>query len=164
MALLRRRPSLHASSSAIRLTREPRAGHCSRNPRADAGSIAAFVAGVGTGAPSPASPARCAQELGKRVKIVAVERQQRRAQRQPAWNDGIQGSARLRARSLGARLIDEVVEAPTGCERMARGWRARRAARRSSSGANVHAACEVASRLGWQRRPISCDSGERYWF
>jgi cysteine synthase A len=86
----------------------------------------------------------------------------------PPGMHGIQGlGAGFVPQILDRSVIDEVVEVTDiAAERMAR-----RLAREEgllvgpSSGANVHAACEVAARIGGGNVvTILCDSGERYLF
>jgi cysteine synthase len=133
------------------------------------GRIAAFVAGVGTGGTVSGVGRVLKKKLGKEVRIVAVE---------PAGSAVLSGKApgMHGIQGLGAgfvpeivdrSVIDEVVEvSDVAAERMAR-----RLAREEgllvgpSSGANVHAACDVAQRLGEGTVvTIIADSGERYLF
>ena len=133
------------------------------------GSLAGFVAGVGTGGTITGVSRTLRKKLGAKVKVFAVE---------PA------GSAVLSGKSpgmhgiqgLGAGFVPEILErsafdkiievSDVAAERMAR-----RLAREEgllvgpSSGANVHAALEVANELGSGNVvTILCDSGERYLF
>jgi cysteine synthase A len=133
------------------------------------GNIAAFVAGVGTGGTITGVARALRKELGKRVKIVAVEPANSAVlSGKPPGMHGIQGlGAGFVPDILDRSVIDEVVEVTdVAAERMAR-----RLAREEgllvgpSSGANVHAACEVAARIGGGNVvTILCDSGERYLF
>jgi cysteine synthase A len=134
-----------------------------------AGNIAAFVAGVGTGGTITGVGRALRKELGKRVKIVAVEPANSAVlSGKPPGMHGIQGlGAGFVPDIVDRAVIDEVVEVTdVAAERMAR-----RLAREEgllvgpSSGANVHAACEVAARIGGGNVvTILCDSGERYLF
>jgi len=133
------------------------------------GEIAAFVAGVGTGGTITGVGRALRAGLGKRVRLVAVEPANSAVlSGKPPGMHGIQGlGAGFVPEILDRSLIDEVVEvSDVAAERMAR-----RLAREEgllvgpSSGANVHAACEVAARLGQGTVvTILCDSGERYLF
>jgi cysteine synthase A len=131
-------------------------------------TMTAFVTGVGTGGTLTGCGRVIRATLGTRVRIVAVE---------PA------GSAVLSGRSPGAHgiqglgagfvppifdrsLVDEVaLVTDVAAERMAR-----RLAREEgllvgpSSGANVHAAVEIAKRTEGTIVTILPDSGERYLF
>lgn len=133
------------------------------------GEIAAFVAGVGTGG----TLTGVAQVLKARIpslKAVAVEPAGSAVlSGKPAGMHGIQGlGAGFVPSILDRTLIDEIVTvSDVAAERMAR-----RLAREEgllvgpSSGANVHGAHEVATRLppGSNVVTILCDSGERYLF
>jgi cysteine synthase len=129
----------------------------------------AFVAGVGTGGTITGVGLVMRKRFGKAVRIVAVEPANSAvlSGKGPGMH-GIQGlGAGFVPEILDRSVIDEVVEvSDVAAERMAR-----RLAREEgllvgpSSGANVHAACEVASRLGAGNVvTILCDSGERYLF
>ena len=133
------------------------------------GNIAAFVAGVGTSGTITGVARTLRAALGKQVRIVAVEPQNSAVLggKAPGMH-GIQGlGAGFVPEIFDRSLVDEIVEvSDVTAERMAR-----RLAREEgllvgpSSGANVHAACEVASRLGTGNVvTILCDSGERYLF
>jgi cysteine synthase len=133
------------------------------------GQIAAFVAGVGTGGSITGVGHVLRQRFGKEVKIVAVEPANSAvlSGKSPGMH-GIQGlGAGFVPKLLDRSVVDEVIEVTdVAAERMAR-----RLAREEgllvgpSSGANVHAACEVAARLGSGNVvTILCDSGERYLF
>jgi cysteine synthase A len=133
------------------------------------GSIAAFVAGVGTGGTLTGVGRVLRERFGHNVRIVAVE---------PAGSavlsgkgpgmHGIQGlGAGFIPEILDRSLLDEIVTvSDVAAERIVR-----RLAREEgllvgpSSGANVHAALEVATKLGRGNVvTILCDSGERYLF
>jgi cysteine synthase len=130
------------------------------------GAIAAFVAGVGTGGTLTGCGRVLRERLGGEVRIVAVE---------PAGSavlsggepglHGLQGlGAGFVPKVLDRALIDEVIAVTdVAAERMAR-----RLAREEglllgpSSGANVHAAVDVARRVKGTVVTVLCDSGERY--
>lgn len=131
--------------------------------------IAAFVAGVGTGGTITGVGRVLRKRLGKKVRIVAVEPSNSAVlSGKPAGMHGIQGlGAGFVPKIVDRSLIDQIVEvSDVAAERMAR-----RLAREEgllvgpSSGANVHAACEVAAELGQGNVvTVLCDSGERYLF
>jgi len=133
------------------------------------GNIAAFVAGVGTGGTISGVGKVLKQELGSKVRIIAVEPANSAVlSGKPPGMHGIQGlGAGFVPEILARNLIDEVIAVTdVSAERMAR-----RLAREEgllvgpSSGANVHAACEAASKLGEGNVvTVLCDSGERYLF
>jgi cysteine synthase len=134
------------------------------------GKIAAFVSGVGTGGTLTGVGRVLKKELGDKVLIVAVEPAASAVlSGQPAGMHGIQGLGAgfvppILDRSLFAKVITVT---DVAAERMAR-----RLAREAgllvgpSSGANVHAASEIAKRFkdGAQVVTVLCDSGERYLF
>ncbi len=133
------------------------------------GSVAAFVAGVGTGGTLTGVGRVLRARLTDKVRIVAVEPANSAvlSGKAPGMH-GIQGlGAGFVPDILDRSLIDEVVAvSDVAAERMAR-----RLAREEgllvgpSSGANVHAACEIAARLGSGNVvTVLCDSGERYLF
>ncbi|MEO7096487.1 MAG: cysteine synthase A [Polyangiales bacterium] len=136
--------------------------------RQTGGKLAAFVAGVGTGG-TITGVGRVLREKVPSVKIYAVE---------PAGSavlaggasglHGIQGlGAGFVPNNFERGVVDEVLAVnDVAAERMAR-----KLAREEgllvgpSAGANVHAAVEVAKKLGQGRVvTILCDSGERYLF
>jgi len=133
------------------------------------GELAVFVAGVGTGGTITGVGRVLRKRFGKSVRIVAVEPAASAVlSGKAAGVHGIQGlGAGFVPNILERGLIDEVVEvSDVAAERMAR-----RLAREEgllvgpSSGANVHAACEVAARTDSGKVvTILCDSGERYLF
>jgi cysteine synthase A len=133
------------------------------------GEVAAFVAGVGTGGTVSGVGRALRAKLGSSVKIVAVEPAASAVlSGKPPGMHGIQGlGAGFVPEVLDRSVIDEVVTvSDVAAERMAR-----RLAREEgllvgpSSGANLHAAVEVAARLGAGKVvTILCDSGERYLF
>ena len=108
-------------------------------------------------------------KLGSAVKVFAVEPANSAVlSGKPAGMHGIQGlGAGFVPQIVDRSIIDNVLEVTdVAAERMAR-----RLAREEgllvgpSSGANVHAACEVAAQLkGGNVVTILCDSGERYLF
>jgi cysteine synthase A len=132
------------------------------------GSVAAFVAGVGTGGTVTGVGRVLKAELSD-VRIVAVEPSASAvlSGKAPGMH-GIQGlGAGFVPEILDALLIDQVVQvSDVAAERMAR-----RLAREEgllvgpSSGANVHGALEVATGLSSGNVvTVLCDSGERYLF
>lgn len=134
--------------------------------------LAAFVAGVGTGG-TLTGVGRVLERECPHVRIVAVE---------PAKSAVLSGGAPgLHAiQGLGAGFVPNVLDRDVIDEILtvtdvAADKMARRLAREEgllvgpSSGANVHAACEVASRLHAEGAhgpvvTILCDAGERYLF
>jgi cysteine synthase A len=108
------------------------------------------------------------ERLGDKVKVIAVEPAASAvlSGKQPGMH-GIQGlGAGFVPEIVDRSLIDGVVEvSDVAAERMAR-----RLAREEgllvgpSSGANAHAALEVASSVDGNVVTILCDSGERYLF
>ena len=133
------------------------------------GKLDAFVAGVGTGGTITGVGRVLKEELGERMLIVAVEPAASAVlSGQPAGMHGIQGlGAGFVPPILDRRVFSKVVTVTdVAAERMAR-----RLAREAgllvgpSSGANVHAACEIAKRFeGGKVVTVLCDSGERYLF
>jgi cysteine synthase A len=133
------------------------------------GSLAGFVAGVGTGGTITGVSRTLRKKLGTKVKVFAVEPSSSAVlSGKPPGMHGIQGlGAGFVPEILDRSLIDEIVEvSDVAAERMAR-----RLAREEgllvgpSSGANVHAAFEAATKLGSGNVvTILCDSGERYLF
>jgi len=133
------------------------------------GKLEAFVAGVGTGGTISGVGRVLREALGDAILVVAVEPAASAVlSGQPAGMHGIQG--------LGAGFVPPILDrsvfskvmtvTDVAAERMAR-----RMAREvgllvgPSSGANVHAACEVAKRFqSGKVVTILCDSGERYLF
>ena len=130
--------------------------------------LVAFVAGVGTGG-TITGVGRVLKRERPDVLVVAVEPSGSAVlSGKPPGMHGIQGlGAGFVPRILERGVIDQiVVVADVAAERMAR-----RLAREEgllvgpSSGANVHAACELAKKLpGGIVVTILCDSGERYLF
>lgn len=133
------------------------------------GELDAFVAGVGTGGTITGVGQVLREKLGKNVSLVAVEPAASAVlSGKPAGMHGIQGlGAGFVPELLDRKLIDKVIQVTdVAAERMVR-----RLAREEgllvgpSSGANVHAACEVAASLGKGNVvTVLCDSGERYLF
>lgn len=133
------------------------------------GQMVAFVTGVGTGGTITGVARALRAELKEKVRIVAVEPAASAVlSGKPPGMHGIQGLGAGFVPSIVDRsLFDQVVTvSDVAAERMAR-----RLAREEgllvgpSSGANVHAAAEVAASLGSGRVvTILCDSGERYLF
>ncbi|MDF3071020.1 MAG: cysteine synthase [Polyangiaceae bacterium] len=133
------------------------------------GSLAAFVAGVGTGGTITGVSRTLRKKLGKDVKVFGVEPASSAVlSGKPPGMHGIQGlGAGFVPEILDRSLIDKLIEvSDVAAERMAR-----RLAREEgllvgpSAGANVHAALEVANELpGGNVVTILCDSGERYLF
>jgi cysteine synthase A len=130
--------------------------------------LAAFVAGVGTGG-TLTGVGRVLKRERPHVAVIAVEPASSAVlSGRPAGLHGIQGiGAGFVPKVLDRSVIDRVVQVTdVAAERMAR-----RLAREEgllvgpSSGANVHAACEVAATLGGGSVvTILCDTGERYLF
>jgi cysteine synthase A len=133
------------------------------------GALSAFVAGVGTGGTITGVSRTLRDKLGSKVLIVAVEPSRSAVlSGKPAGMHGIQGlGAGFVPEILERRAIDRIIEvSDVAAERMAR-----RLAREEgllvgpSSGANVHAALELAGELPSANIvTILCDSGERYLF
>jgi cysteine synthase A len=131
-------------------------------------SVSAFVAGVGTGGTLSGVGRVLKRELAGDVRIVAVEPASSAVlSGKPPGMHGIQGlGAGFVPSILDRSVIDDVLAvSDVAAERMAR-----RLAREEgllvgpSSGANVHAAVEVARTLSGNVITILCDSGERYLF
>src|SRR6188768_2930808 len=132
-------------------------------------ALTAFVSGVGTGGTVTGVGRALKNKLGSAVKVFAVEPANSAVlSGKPAGMHGIQGlGAGFVPQIVDRSVIDNVIEVTdVAAERMAR-----RLAREEgllvgpSSGANVHAACEVAAELkGGNVVTILCDSGERYLF
>ena len=148
---------------------EAHAETTAREILADAGAdLVAFVTGVGSGG-TITGVGRVLKAERPDVRIVAVEPSASAVlSGRPAGMHGIQGlGAGFVPKVLDRALIDEIITvADVAAERMVR-----RCAREEglllgpSSGANVHAACEVAKSIGRGLVvTILCDSGERYLF
>jgi cysteine synthase A len=130
------------------------------------GDIAAFVAGVGTGGTLTGCGRVLRERLGGAVRIYAVEPTKSAvlSGRGPGLH-GIQGlGAGFVPPILQRSLIDEIITVTdAGADRMVR-----RLAREEgllvgpSSGANVHAAAEIARRVHGTVVTVLPDSGERY--
>jgi cysteine synthase A len=133
------------------------------------GDLAAFVAGVGTGGTITGVGRVLRRELGARVHIVAVEPAGSAVlSGKRAGMHGIQGlGAGFVPDNCDRSVIDEIVTVhDVAAQKMAS-----RLAREAgllvgpSSGANVHAAVQVAAGLsGGNVVTVLCDSGERYLF
>ena len=130
--------------------------------------ITAFVTGVGTGGTLTGCGRVLREHLTHPVRIVAVEPAASAVLSGHApGSHGIQGlGAGFVPPNLDRSLVDEIITVTdVAAERMAR-----RLAREEgllvgpSSGANVHAAVEVARRIGGTIVTILPDSGERYLF
>jgi len=148
-------PEAHAETTALEILDQTRGA-----------PPAAFVAGVGTGGTITGCGRVLRERLGPAVRIVAVE---------PAKSAVLSGGepgphaiqglgAGFVPKVLDRTLIDEVVAVTdAAAERMAR-----RLAREEglllgpSSGANVHAAVEVARRVKGPIVTVLADGGERY--
>lgn len=132
------------------------------------GAVDAFVAGVGTGG-TVSGVGRVLKSRVPTVRIVGVEPANSAVlSGKPPGPHGIQGlGAGFVPDNVDRSVLDGLVEvSDVAAEKMAR-----RLAREAgllvgpSSGANVHAACEVASGMkGGNVVTILCDSGERYLF
>ena len=128
----------------------------------------AFVAGVGTGGTLTGCARAFRTALGDRVHVVAVEPAKSAVlSGREAGLHGIQGlGAGFVPPIVDRSLVDEIITVTdVAAEKMAR-----RLAREEgllcgpSSGANVHAAVEVAARFEGNVVTILPDSGERYLF
>jgi cysteine synthase A len=132
------------------------------------GNVAALVLGVGTGGTITGCGRVLRERLGAALRIVAVEPAASAVlSGRPPGGHRIQGlGAGFVPSILDRSLIDEIVTVTdVAAERMAR-----RIAREEgllvgpSSGANVHAAAEIARRIKGTIVTVLCDSGERYLF
>jgi cysteine synthase A len=149
-------PASHAATTALEILEQTDRG------------LTAFVAGVGTGG-TVSGVGRVLKAELESVRIIAVEPQSSAVlSGKPPGMHGIQGlGAGFVPEILDRSVVDQVVTvSDVAAERMAR-----RMAREEgllvgpSSGANVHAACEIAAGLpGGHVVTIVCDSGERYLF
>jgi cysteine synthase A len=133
-----------------------------------AGNIDAIVAGVGTGG-TITGVARYIKKLNPNFKAIAVEPKQ-----SPVISGGLPGKHRIQGigagfipRNLDTSLIDEVIQVD---DELAFEW-GRKLHRQEgimagiSSGANLCAAAQVASRPEWKGKrivTIMCSLGERY--
>ncbi len=132
------------------------------------GNVAALVLGVGTGGTITGCGRVLRERLGAAVRIIAVEPAASAVlSGRPPGGHGIQGlGAGFVPSILDRSIIDEIITVTdVAAERMAR-----RIAREEgllvgpSSGANVHAAAEIARRIPGTIVTVLCDSGERYLF
>lgn len=149
-----RNPDAHAETTALEILEQT------------GGEVAALVTGVGTGGTLTGCGRVLRARLGNAVRLVAVE-----PARSAVLSGGTPGAHALHGLGAGfvpkvldRKLVDEVIAVTdAAAERMAR-----RLAREEglllgpSSGANVHAAVEVARRLKGTIVTMLCDSGERY--
>ncbi len=136
--------------------------------RQTGGELAAFVAGVGTGG-TITGVARVLRARVPAIRIVAVEPASSPVlSGGPPGLHGIQGiGAGFVPANFDRSVVDEIVTVnDVAADRMAQ-----RLAREegllvgTSAGANVHAAVELAKKLGHGRVvTILCDSGERYLY
>lgn len=151
-------PAAHATSTGLEIWEQTE------------GRLDAFVAGVGTGGTITGVARALREKAGARaLAIVAVEPSASAVlSGKPPGMHGIQGlGAGFVPPILDRSLVDEVMPvSDVAAQRMAR-----RLAREEgllvgpSSGANVHAAVEVARRTpGGRVVTILCDSGERYLY
>lgn len=148
-------PEIHAATTAEEIW------------RATGGDIDAFVAGVGTGG-TFTGVGRVLRKYRPKIQLIAVEPKSSAVLSggDPGLH-GIQGlGAGFVPNVMDPSLIDEVqTVSDLAADKMAK-----RLAREeglfvgTSSGANVHAAVEVARRLGPGKRVVTvlCDTGERY--
>lgn len=145
-------PAVHASTTAREILR-------------DVPDVAAFVAGVGSGG-TVTGVGRVLRAERPAARIVAVEPQKSAVlSGGEAGLHGIQGlGAGFIPPVLDRTVLDEVITvSDVAADRMAA-----RLAREEgllvgpSSGANVHAACEIAKRVAGPVVTILCDGGERY--
>ncbi len=152
-------PASHAATTAEEILRQT------------GGVLSAFVAGVGTGG-TISGVARVLRERVPGVKIIGVE-----PAASPVLSGGAPGAHGIQGIGAGfvpgnydKALVDElVVVNDVAADKMAR-----RLAREegllvgTSAGANVHAAIQIAERLGAAANArvvtILCDSGERYLY
>lgn len=127
--------------------------------------LAAFVAGVGTGG-TLTGVGRVLREERPDVKIIAVE-----PSRSAVLSGGEPGLHAIQG--LGAGFVPKILDRSLFHEVVAvsdltADKMARRLAREEgflvgpSSGANVHVACEIATRVKGPVLTLLCDSGERY--
>jgi cysteine synthase len=136
--------------------------------------LAAFVAGVGTGG-TLTGVGRVLKRERPHVRVVAVEPTKSAVLSDPSGEPGLHAIQGLGAGFVPKVLDREVIDEVVTVTDVAADKMARRLAREEgllvgpSSGANVHAACEVASKLlrdGVRGSIVTmlCDGGERYLF
>ncbi|HTM45993.1 MAG TPA: cysteine synthase A, partial [Polyangiaceae bacterium] len=133
------------------------------------GTIDAFVVGVGTGGTLTGVGRALRRKFGQHVKLVAVEPAASAVlSGQCAGLHGIQGlGAGFVPKILDRSLIDSVVTvSDVAAQRMCRTLAEKEGLLVGpSSGANVHAAVQVAKGMtGGKVATVLCDSGERYLF
>jgi cysteine synthase len=150
-------PESHARSTALEILEQVPEG------------LACFVAGVGTGGTVTGVGRVLKERLGSQVKIIAVE-----PQRSPVLSGGKPGLHGIQG--LGAGFVPEIVDRSVIDEVFTVGdVQAEKMAQRlateegllvgPSAGANVFAACAVASRFpNANVVTVLCDTGERYLF
>ncbi|HSC89594.1 MAG TPA: cysteine synthase A [Polyangiaceae bacterium] len=134
------------------------------------GQVAAFVAGVGTGGTLTGVGRVLKQKISREVRVVAVEPQASAVL--SGGRPGLHGIQGLGAGFVPAIVDRSVIDQVLQVSDVAAEKGARQLAHTSgllvgpSSGANVHAAIEVASKLppGSNVVTVLCDSGERYLF
>lgn len=135
--------------------------------RATAGEVDAFVAGVGTGG-TITGVARVLKERRPEVRVVAVE--PRASAVLSGGRPGLHGIQGLGAGFIPPVLVRELVDEVMTVTDLAADRMTRRLAKEEgllvgpSSGANVHAAIEVAKRMNEGQRVVTVlsDGGERY--
>jgi cysteine synthase len=150
-------PESHAQTTALELLEQMPEG------------VLAFVAGVGTGGTLSGVGRVLKAKLGAAFRLVAVE-----PAKSPVLSGGCAGMHGIQG--LGAGFVPSILDVPLIDEIIAvSDVAAQKMTQRlaseagllvgPSSGANVHAACELAARLpGGHVVTVLCDTGERYLF